>query len=182
MKNTKKARQIISVDRARGYRPGPCQLISNVALLLSFVKSLVICLHWQWRLAACPRNSNLLPTAGRDIVIRRVKTTMRLVSKRVDSASASESRREAGSMPWPLWLGTRFRANQGAPLRASGVDRSARPSEGSYHAKNAKKRLFGLRELFGAAECFARPSKFAPWGRVQKTLGSVGTHISIFWH
>jgi hypothetical protein len=33
----------------------------------------------------------------------------------------------------PLWLGTRFRpqprAHKGAPLRASGVDRSARPSK-----------------------------------------------------
>src|SRR6516165_9460142 len=34
----------------------------------------------------------------------------------------------------------------GAPLRASGVDRSARPSRGGYRAKNAKKPLFdGLR-------------------------------------
>jgi len=42
----------------------------------------------------------------------------------------------------------------GAPLRASGVDRSARPSRGGYRAKNAKKH-----SLTGCArtECLTNP-------------------------
>jgi hypothetical protein len=43
----------------------------------------------------------------------------------------------------PLSLGARFRrqsrAPKGAPLTGKGIDRSARPSKGGCHAKNARK-------------------------------------------
>jgi hypothetical protein len=79
-------------------------------------------------------------------------------------------------MSWPLWLGTRFRCQsraQGAPLRASGVDRSARPSKGGYHAKKAKKQpLCGACARSERPECFAK-LKWSAWNHRAKTLDSV---------
>jgi hypothetical protein len=79
--------------------------------------------------------------------------------------------------PWhsPLWLGTRFRrqprAHKRAPLRASGVDRSARLSKAAIHAKKAKKPLCKGLTLFesGRALCKALQVR-SVWTRLKKRL------------
>jgi hypothetical protein len=79
----------------------------------------------------------------------------------------------------PLWLGTRFRrqprAHKGAPLRASGVDRSARPSKVAIMP--IMRRIASLEGLWKGSVLsggvLGKALKLGVWGTVQKTLDSV---------
>ena len=61
---------------------------------------------------------------------------------------------------------------QGAPLRASGVDRSARPSK-CYHANNAKKRLSGYPAAFSTGTRLKSRSPRSVTNFVSHTWGAV---------